>query len=259
MTFKNQLFHLLRHIITSLKIQKLLQYKLSQRPTTRERKMTMGQFIYSIKSHRKIAHLSGCKIIKRISKRNRRSFESFEEAKLYGYHLCNCCPVMAHRYRKERKSVDSLCKDNGITIKLEDGMLYIISRHDCWRIIIKGQNKKMFLYHKNTHSRNDDYKSMIEGYHPQDVHRLSIAEYIYYIIRHDKYRDEHPFTKRNMKTVKSSVLKQAEEVKKRQYKKSYTKIIGTKRYRSEQRRKKLQKRQESILRVYALIEELQAM
>ena len=104
----------------------------------------MCMLYYSANSHRKIVHLCHCKILQRIPKENRRSFDSLEEAHAKGYRLCNCCPPVAQRLRKERSAVISFCREQGFPYKLQDGVFHIISRHDCWRIIASGRAKSFF-------------------------------------------------------------------------------------------------------------------
>ena len=74
----------------------------------------MSLLVYSTGSHRRIAHFPHCKIINRIAKENRRTFASLEDAQEKGYRLCNCCPSVAQKYRKERKAVDAFCSENGL-------------------------------------------------------------------------------------------------------------------------------------------------
>lgn len=82
------------------------------------------------------------------------------------YHLCNCCPAIAHRYRREKKAVDSFCKDNQLQLKLEDGAINIASPQDCWKIIVNGKNKNLLLYHKNSFEKKYEVvPSIVPGYH----------------------------------------------------------------------------------------------
>lgn len=223
--------------------------------------------IYSVKSHRKIVHLTNCKVIRRIPIENRRTFDTVEEAFEHGYHLCNCCPAIAHRYRREKKAVDSFCKDNQLQLKLEDGAINIASPQDCWKIIVNGKNKNLFLYHKNSFEKKYEVvPSIVPGYHSQACHYRSILQYLKYIIRHDEFRAKYPCTKSAHLTkyiprtyTRSWILaKYGEPWGVFDVKNSYIKIKGTKKYRKEQKKKKQQERMESIARVYALIDELAA-
>ena len=223
----------------------------------------MCTLVYSANSHRKIIHFSHCKIIQRIPKSSRRTFDSLETAQEHGYRLCKCCPSIARKYRKERKQVDDFCKDNGFTFKLLDGKIHVISKHDCWQIIVNGNNKSLFLYHKNTYKRyyKETLPSIIPGFHSQSFRSKTILGYLEYIASHDKYRDEHPCTENSSSSmVKTRNMPEwAKDKYGRDYinpSPSYRKIKGTKRYRKEQAKKKQQERRASIIRVNALLEEL---
>lgn len=224
----------------------------------------MCTLIYSANSHRKIVHLSHCKIIQRIPKSSRRTFDSLEEAQEHGYRLCNCCPSISGKYRKERRQVNDFCKDNGFTFKLLDGTIHVISRHDCWRIIVNGNNKSLFLYHKNTGKRyhKEPNPSIIPGFHSQSFRSKTILGYLEYIASHDSYRDEHPCTE-NSSPAMDKVCELPQWVVDKYGKEyasltapKYRRVKGTKKYRKEQEKKKRQERRASIIRVNALLEEL---
>ncbi len=224
----------------------------------------MCTLFYSANSHRKVVHLSHCKVLKRVPKENRRSFESLEEAQAHGYRLCNCCPSIAQKYRKERSQVKKYCNDHDFTFKLQDGVIHVISRHDCWRMITNGNNNSLFLYHKNTAKRvfKEKIPSIIPGYHSQAYRSKTILGYLEYIESHDGHRDEHPCTEfTSPQQDKVCDMPTWVTQKYGQDYRSYTspqykRIKGTKRYRKEQSKKKRQERRAAIIRVNALLEEL---
>lgn len=224
----------------------------------------MCQVFYSINSHRKIVHYSNCAILSHIPKENIRSFYSLQEAQAHGYHLCKCCPPIAHKYRKERHKIKDFCHTNGLTVKLQDGAIHIISRHDCWRIITNGHNHNIFLYHKNTgkRCRRDRHPPLVPGFHSQKIRASTILEYLEYIVGHDLYRDDHPCTERvsHASGKKWNIPDWLYEKYGPEYfsnNASETKPMkGTKRYKKEQARKKRQKRRAAIIRVNALLDEL---
>lgn len=227
----------------------------------------MTQVLYSINSHRKIVHLSNCEIIHRVPKKNRRTFDSLEEAFEHGYHICKCCPAIAQRYRREKKAVDSFCRNNQLQFKIEDGAMHVISPHECWRIITCGKKRKLTLYHKNKFEpKGENIPSIIPGYHYQAYHSDTILEYLEYIVRHDEFRSMHPCAKSSRITkIKQQpystpwiIGKYGEPWHSPNTKGSYVRIKGTKRYREEQKKKKRRERRESIVRVNELIEELAA-
>lgn len=213
----------------------------------------MCNLIYSIKSHRKIAHYPHCSIIHRIAKGNRRTFESFDEAQAQGYMLCNCCPPIAQRYRKERGAVDDYCAGRGLTLYLHDGIIDIFSRHDCWRLITKGQKNSIFLYHKNNLKKYvwTKDKDLVPGYHLQAFRSNTILGVLEYIDSHDNYREAHPYPQW---LIQDGATEDHIDKKK----KRTTPRKGTKRYRKEQAKKKRRERQNSIERVYALLDEISA-
>ena len=129
----------------------------------------MNELFYSKKSHRKIVHLSHCKIFLRVPMENRCSFESLEQAQEQGYRLCNCCPPAAQAFRKEQAEIKSFCKDTDFTCILKNNEIHIISKYDCWRIIAEENSNNLFLYHKNTKvwKSKQSQPSGLAGYHVQ--------------------------------------------------------------------------------------------
>ena len=225
----------------------------------------MSLLVYSIGSHRRIAHFPHCKIINRIAKENRRTFASLEEAQENGYRLCNCCPSVAQKYRKERKAVDAFCRENGLEISLKNGALHIRSRHDRWQIISNGQYNKLFLYHKNKGPRRPEKTpSVIPGFHSQAYRAECILDYLRSIKRHDNYRDIHPCTEwEEPETIQyePSPLKQMLMEKgliSAEQSAPGPPIKGSKRYRKEQKIKKEEKRRVQLDRVFALIDKISA-
>ena len=224
----------------------------------------MCTLFYSTNSHRKIVHLCHCKVLQRIPKENRRSFDSLEEAEDHGYRLCSCCPPIAQKYRKERIPVKDFCTDHEFTISLLNGAIHVISRHDSWQIITNGKKNTPFLYHRNKEERsNEKYPSVIPGYHSQAYRSTTILGYLQYIDSHDRYRDEHPFVVRSApiperNTIPGWVAEKYGKEFPNETPSQFKPIKGTKRYRKEQARKKRQQRRASIQLVYALLDELAA-
>ncbi len=219
---------------------------------------------YSVNSHRKIVHLSHCKVLRRIPKESRRSFESLEEAKAHGYRLCRCCPSIAQKYRKERNQVKRFCRDHDFTFMLLNDVIHVISRHDCWRIITCGNNKRLFLYHKNTAKciRDEKMPGIIPGYHSQNCRSGTILGYLKYINYHDRYRDKHPCTE-SKAPARNKACPASKKTAKKNEKENIAAVSqknkpgkGTKRYRKQQARKKREKRLAAIIRVHALLDEL---
>ena len=224
----------------------------------------MDQLFYSINSHRKIVHHPHCRILQKIPKESRLNFKDIKKAKKEGYRLCYCCSPVAGKYRKEEADISNYCKESGITVRLQDEVIHIISRHDCWRIISLGEEKKLVLFHKNRQHRYFDRKHpvIINGFHLQPCNYGSILGYLEYISSHDRYRDEHSVWNKN--DQKPDEIYQPPEWAINKYGEEYLKanngrnnrVKGTKKYKKEQKRNKRLKRYSEINRVRAVIDEL---
>lgn len=145
---------------------------------------------YSIKSNEKVFHLPHCKIARRIRKQYKKKFATPEEARAAGYRMCNCCSPVGMRLRKEQKSVNQFCKENGVSCRLNDGQLHIRTSRSKWRIIVGGKENKLFLYHKNTYHKYIELPGIIQGYHSQNTRNKTIVGYLEYIVGHDAFRKQ---------------------------------------------------------------------
>ena len=225
----------------------------------------MCTLYYSANSHRKVVHHCFCSHFRRVPKESRRSFESLEEAQAHGYRLCNCCPPVAQKYRKERKEIQKYSAAHALTCKLQDGVFHVISKHDCWRIIVNGKNNVLFLYHKNSEKRGGkkQQSSIVPGFHSQAYHAKTILGYLEYIVSHDEYRDQHPFTPYST-SAKHAETPTIPEWISRQYGNDrffapsapYQRIKGTKKYKKKMAQKKRRDRHAAVIRVNNLLDEL---
>ena len=145
---------------------------------------------YSEKSRQKVFHLSHCKIIRRISKENRKQFATPEMAREAGYRLCDWCSPVGARVRKEKQAIDAFCRENGSVCCLKDDRFHIRMPHSQWIVSASGKGHKLFLYHKNTYKKPKMPPSEIPGYHAQAVRRDTVMEYLNYIARHDVFRQK---------------------------------------------------------------------
>ena len=143
---------------------------------------------YSIKSREKVFHQPHCTISYRIQKQYRKQFPTVEEARKQGYRMCNCCSQIGMKLRREQRSVDAFCQANNVQYEIDDGQLHITTDNDDWRIIVNGNAKKLFLYHKNKYKKREAIPSIVPGYHSQAIHYGTIREYMEYIVGHDKFR-----------------------------------------------------------------------
>ena len=81
----------------------------------------MDNIVYSVKSHRRIAHYEGCRVVWRIAAENTRTFRSVDEARSHGYRLCSCCAPIVKKLRRERRAVRSFCEENQLEARVMDG------------------------------------------------------------------------------------------------------------------------------------------
>ena len=191
--------------------------------------------LYSKTSHRKIAHFPGCRRLSRVSGENIRAFNSFNEATGSGYNLCNCCTPVLQQYKEQKKEIDAFCWENGLKLKLQDGILHIISRHDFWRVIPDDVYNAFILLHKSTHVRKtrSDGLAAFPEFHRQYIEETTLLGIMEYINRHDTFRDEHPCTE----NLKKGPRKRGNSQKQR-------------------KKQKEERRRAEAIRVRALIEEL---
>lgn len=195
---------------------------------------------YSKTSGNKIVHLSNCRFVKQIKKKNRAYFQTIEDARADGFRLCNCCAPIARRLRKEGKNIEELCRTQGLSVYLHDGVLIICApHHSKWKLITAGEKNKLALYHKNTILEMRGMpESAIPGYHSQAIHKETVIDYLKYIISHDEWRRHHPIA---MPTTKQPAPQK-----------------GTKRWKAEQKKEKKRQLKMQTKNVLALIKSVQA-
>lgn len=219
----------------------------------------MVQVLYSARSSRKIVHLPHCKIIQRIPKEHRKTFESVEEARAHGYRLCNCCPSIARKYRKERAALKRYAGETGLHVKLMDDAVHVISTHDCWQIVAMGRENQLFLYHKNTEYRTKKsaHPSKIPGFHSQKHRADTILDYLKYIHAHDAYYNTH-FSREKflLRHIETPCYRADEREDYHSQRPDRCRVKGTKRYKKQQKELKRQKRLAEINRVKALLDEI---
>lgn len=60
-------------------------------------------------------------------------------------------------------------------------------------MLVHGNDRKLWLYHKNTYNKDDPiHPTIVPGYHSQAHRAKTILEYLEYTVRHDAYRRNHP-------------------------------------------------------------------
>ena len=126
----------------------------------------MPAFIYSKRSHRKIVHIRGCRILNRIPREERVLFRTLQEAQENGYRLCRCCSPVLRRYRKDRKEIEAFISKHRYSMKENDGNLLIRSAKDTWRIIVHPITGKVVLLHKNLYGDpGQESPGWLSGFH----------------------------------------------------------------------------------------------
>lgn len=178
------------------------------------------------KSRKKIIHSMDCRYVRMIPKKNQKRFETINEAIEDGYVMCKYCGTYMMKYiNREKKQLERYCKANSMAYYYDshNGALDVISRSGKWKIIVNGRNHQIWLYHKNTYGSIS--KSMIPGYHSQNVRCDSLMGYMNYIVEHDLYRDANPLY---------------------EHQKHPNSPVGSKKWKNDQRRAKEMRRRMSI-------------
>ena len=150
-----------------------------------------SMFYYSKRSHRKIVHTKSCFLVRGFDPEAIGTFETLPEALDAGYRLCRRCNPILCQYQKEQTAILDYCRENGMSFRLNDRYLSIISPISRWRVTVSPSGTTM-LYHKNTELRASDAASAIRGYHNQHIRFRSLPEYFSYITSHDAFRMHHP-------------------------------------------------------------------
>lgn len=170
------------------------------------------------------------------------TFETLPEALDAGYRLCRRCDPILRQYQKEQTAILDYCRENGMSVRLNDRYLSIISPISQWRVTV-GPSGTTMLYHKNTEFRASDAASAIRGYHNQRISFKSLLQHFTYITSHDAFRMHHPEAPRA--ALAQNPPKQKEPPRK-----------GTKRWHKEQTRRRAAERRRAIRNVLALIDSL---
>lgn len=185
------------------------------------------------KSRNKIVHSMDCRYVKMIPKGNQICFKSVGEAIQSGYSRCKYCgPYILTYINREKEQLEQYCKANGIAYFYNSryGSIDVISKSGKWKIIVNGRQHQIWLYHKNTNKRSS--VGMIKGYHSQKVRCDSLMGYMNYIVEHDHYRDKNPLYEHQMHPNSP---------------------VGSRKWKSDQRRAKEVRRARSISYVMDLL------
>lgn len=198
-------------------------------------------YYYTQKSRNKIVHTKECFHIRNTDLKDVGWFEKFFDIYGGGYKICKHCSPLMKNYRKEEKDVVDFCMHNGLSIKISNSSMSVITPRSKWKIAM-GDDTDLTLFHKNSFETERDHLSDIKGYHRQyDTSADSILAYLGYIVNHDRYRMLNPVIKPKKK--------KAPKVKKppKQF---------TQKYKNAQKREKKRERIRSINNVLSLIDSL---
>ena len=169
------------------------------------------------KSDNKIAHSRDCRYVKLIPEKNRKYFGNRRSAREAGYGYCKCCAYIMQYVRKEKKALDDYSQATGLTYSFnrQDGSLDIKSRSDEWKIVVRGKDETIRLYHKNQLDLGEE--SGIPGYHMQKVLKGTVLGYLDYIVKHDVFRERNPFgqSRRRSKRYNPAARRMMIEAKKK--------------------------------------------
>ena len=107
------------------------------------------------------------------------------------------CIGIAKRFENDREAILEYCAQHGLTCELEGDQLNVSSSVGKWKIIVHGNGRMLWLYHKNTYHKEDPlHPTLIPGYHSQAIRAKKILEYLEYIVQHDAYRKNNPIKPR---------------------------------------------------------------
>ena len=193
--------------------------------------------IYNPNSKEKVFHLPNCHYIRRIKAGNRKQFAFSREAYKAGYRPCSHCIRLKKQMVMEKGIISKICFKEGISCTMDHGFISVMTHKSAWRIFAGDLKKSMILYHANAWEKHFGTvsKDPFEGYHWQGVSRKSLQEYLEYILRHDRYRYNQPYT-------------QIDSEKKPRK--------GTKRWKAQQKKKKRYEKYLAVRHVYALLENI---
>lgn len=178
-----------------------------------------------------------------------RFLDHLPESKIKRKNISECLAV-------EETEINKFCAEKGFKLWQTGQEIRIVSRLDCWRIIL--QNNHLALYHRNRQFRIKGNHSRIGGFHFQSGSSDTIMEYLKEIDEHDKYKEND--------VPKAIVRKKNPEMPKMLIKKFgdfipgltmfNKRIKGTNRYKEAKKRRKKIERKNNICRVISLINEL---
>lgn len=141
-------------------------------------------FVVSKKKSKKIIHRHECGHAQRIKAANRLYYYNIEEAFLERYTLCRHCMELPKQYEKQLQQIKDYCQSKQLLCKLDGCCLHIEDGRDKWLLFYQSQAQGIRLYHRNYCVVSNPVKSVISGYHLQNVKLNSILNALKYIEKH---------------------------------------------------------------------------
>ena len=187
------------------------------------------------KSGNRIAHSYDCRYVKLIPEKNREYYDYRRTANEAGYGYCKYCSYVMEYVRKEKKALDDYSRATGLTYSFNrlDGSLDIKSQSDEWKIIERGKDHTLRLYHKNQLDLEEE--SIIPGYHYQKIQKGTVLGYLDYIVKHDIFRERNPIGqgRRRSRHYNPSARRMMIEARKKSDKMSKIRIIQRQRRKAD--------------------------
>lgn len=175
----------------------LLQRNYPGREGPEPPKQPLIKWYYRIDEPEKRFHAAGCPCCQERKTEEGREvwkpLQSVEEAKALGLQRCGQCSGIGKRFENDREQILDYCAKHGLTCELEDDQLKVASGCGNWKLLVHGNDRKLWLYHKNTYNKDDPlHPTIVPGYHSQAYRAKTILEYLEYIVQHDAYRKNNP-------------------------------------------------------------------
>ena len=155
--------------------EELLQRRYPGREEPEPPKPPLLKWYYRIDDPEKRFHAGGCPCCQRRKTEEERelwrALQSAEEARALGLRRCDQCSGIGKRFENDREKILDYCAKHGLTCELEDDQLKVASGCGNWKLLVHGNDRKLWLYHKNTYNKDDPlHPTIVPGYHSQ-AHR----------------------------------------------------------------------------------------
>ena len=185
---------------------------------------------YSLKSHRKVVHFSGCSYLRGEGQEKYGFFYSSSAAAKEGYHLCKRCNPLEKMYRENEVELKKFCFENVIAVEYRGYEIDFTTLESKWKVVPVSRSKVLF-FHANEMLNKKAPKTPIHGYHLQNIEFDNLLSFCQYILEHDTYRENHPVRTRKLPPPKK----------------------GTKRWRGQEKKKKKKEKKKAVKNVLRIL------